>query len=137
MPTILQLYRRITTEHDCPWCWACGRDGTYSDMPEDWHAAWHVERAHIVNSPRREDRRLIVLLCSLCHRQSEGIRVVTASRPLDWPVLQVHHLLWLKSRFDPEHFDRHYLQRYSIRRLPRAVEIPAVYLEEYRGRHPE
>lgn len=128
MATAKQLYRNIVKEHGQPWCWACGR-GPH-DKPLDWFAPWFIERSHIVNKTRSEDRRAIVLLCGLCHRRAHGQQVV--SRELvRWPRLERRHLLWLKSRFDPEFFDREFLQAHCIGRLPRAVKPPAQYLRDY------
>ncbi len=56
-------YDEFVLNTDKPWCWYCGRG--YTDIPDWWHAPWVIERAHIVNKPRAEDRRAAILLCSL------------------------------------------------------------------------
>lgn len=135
MPTTLQLYRNLITDHETPWCWACGRGGEWWDKPADWFADWWIERSHIVHCPRIIDRRLVVLLCSLCHQSGfHRRRVVTKERPLNWPMLIVDHLLWLKKTFDPEYYDREFIKQFSVQRLPRAVKPPACYLREYASR---
>lgn len=135
MATVKQDYRLFLKEFD--FCWACGRDGTYSSMPEDWFSLWTIDRAHIVNQPRVEDRRVICALCRLCHDHSHGKRIITASRPADWPRLQLHHLLWLKSRFDSRFYDRHFIQRHYMSRLPRALKPPIEYRQEFNKRRGE
>lgn len=135
MPTtVAQDYRHFKSNTLYPWCWGCGRDE--SQKPDRWFAEWWLDRAHIVNKPRVEDVRLVVLLCRLCHSRFSGARIV-ACQGHDWPRLTVGHLLWLKRRFDPENFDRAFMQRYSIQRLPRAQRPPLVYRLAYHGRHPE
>lgn len=94
-----------------PACWACGA----SRGPSWWYAPWLIERAHIANKPRRLDRRLVVMLCSVCHKRSHGERFAAA---LDWPVLSVAEMLWLKRRCDPDWWDPEFVGRHSVRRLP-------------------
>jgi hypothetical protein len=128
-----RLYRNFKADTCFSWCWACGRDE--SQRPDRWFAEWWLDRAHIVHSPRVEDVRLIVLLCRLCHGRFSGAHIVGCNGH-DWPKLTIANLLWLKRKFDPANYDRAFLQDFSIQRLPRAIKPPAVYLTEYRGRHP-
>lgn len=123
---------KANTLHNC--CWACGRDE--GQRPENYFGEWWLDRAHIVHSPRVEDRRLVVLLCRMCHARFEGARLPSCPGH-KWPRLTVGNLIWLKWKFDPEYFDRSFLQRYSIRRLPRAVRPPLVYRREYERRRPQ
>jgi hypothetical protein len=133
--TTAQLYRKMIKEHGLAFCWACGRDS--GERPENWFAPWFIERAHIVRSPRKEDRRLVTLLCGLCHRAGvHGERIVTMSRAIDWPRLEVAHLLALKLLRDPEYFDLPFLQRYSVQKLPAPRDLPDCYVQEYLMRHP-
>lgn len=127
-------YKLMLDEHLLPWCWACGRGPEPWEKPPDWFGPWYVERAHIVNKPRVLDRRLVVLLCSLCHRASRWERIVTDDRPSGWPRLELPHLLWLKLAYDRDFYDREFLQAHSVRRLPRAQQPPACYIREYSGR---
>lgn len=132
MTTPQQLYRHFKANTPFDWCWACGRDE--SQRPDRWCAEWWVDRAHIVNKPRVEDPKLVVLLCRLCHSRYSGARI-SGCNGHQWPKLTVGNLLWLKLRFDPEHYDRAFLQHYSVARLPRAVAPPSVYRAEYARRH--
>lgn len=92
-------------------CWACGRYGP-------------TERAHIVNKPRREDTRAVIKLCAICHKIQHGERLAGEERPR----LLVEHMLWLKSRIDPSRYDRAWLQRHTVGRLPTARAVADWYL---------
>ena len=107
-----------------PFCWACGR--RECDQPAGWFGPWMIERAHIVNKPRREDRRVVVQLCSLCHKQQHGERF--ADHPL--PKLTVANLVWLKIKADAGWYDEAYLRRCSVRCIPDPVE-PMEHREEF------
>jgi len=100
-----------------PVCWACGRSDR--DRPSWWNAPWLIERSHIVNKPRAEDRRAVVLLCSLCHRIQHG---ETFYNLRDAPVvpLTVANMLWLKRQHDPAFYDRQWLEAHTVGKLPRA-----------------
>ncbi len=91
-------------------CWACGD----TRCPAGFFAPWSIERAHIVNKPRREDRRAVIGLCSVCHRVSHGERLSGLSRVR----LGVEHMLWLKRWVDTDWYDPEFLQTCSVRRLP-------------------
>lgn len=127
--TIKQAYRHFIIESAYCWCWLCGRDQW--QRPEWWHAPWMLHRSHIVRSPRIEDPRAVVIQCPVCHDVFHGKRF--AAEP-NLPPITIGNLLWLKERFQPELFDRTFLQRYSVQRLPRASAPPAVYVAAYRAR---
>ncbi len=100
-------------------CWACHA----SSKPAWYLGPWWCERAHIVNKPRREDRRCVVILCSVCHKISHGERFSGVERPR----LLVEHLLWLKLERDEDWWDLDYLQRCSVRILPNPMLLPSEY----------
>jgi hypothetical protein len=100
-------------------CWACNA----SRRPLTYYGPWCLERAHIANKPRREDRRLVVMLCSICHKVSHGERLAGFVRPR----LEVAHLLALKQEIDPDWFDLPFIQRHSVRILPEPERIPEEY----------
>ncbi len=107
---------RLEVVWDC--CWWCGR--TQAEKPAGWGSPWLIERAHIVNNPRAEDRRACILLCSWCHKVQHGEQIVlpgceSLCRP------EVKHMLWLKSKFDASYYDREFLSHFCIGVLPRAV----------------
>jgi len=106
-------YASMLQDTDYPWCWYCGR--TQEDRPEPWHAPWLIERCHIVSMPRIEDRRVVVLMCSRCHRVQSG-DLLKQSLMVERPGLE--QMLWLKHRFDWGQFDREFLGRFSVRKLP-------------------
>lgn len=100
-------------------CWACGANR----KPLTYYGPWLIERAHICNKPRREDRRLVVMLCSVCHKFSHGERLGGLERPK----LLVEHLLGLKQEFDRDWFDLEFLQRHSLKILPEVATLPPEY----------
>ena len=102
-------------------CWRCGR--TERDVPSWWHAPWTVERAHIVNKPRAEDRRAVVLLCSFCHRSQHGERFHVAAYREPLPL---RILLAMKKFIDPMYFDRGWLACHHVGRLPSAAPVTAL-----------
>ena len=101
-------YEAFIPDHDFPFCWYCcsGRQ---------------LERAHIVNKPRREDVRAIVILCATCHSRSHGHRIVGA---MHIPQLKVEHLLALKIRYDKPRYDRKFLATCCVGALPEPVAPP-------------
>ncbi len=135
MPTTKQLYRHMKRNADHPHCWACGREGLPLDRPGGWMGPWCIERSHIVSMPRVEDEKLVCLLCTICHRVSRRERIFLNGTLWTLPPLTLANFLWLKLHFDPEQYDRAFLQRYSIQRLPRAVKPPREYRIEYARRH--
>ena len=106
-------YRNMVEETRWPFCWMCGL-GFYGGRPQWWHGPFVLERAHIVNKPRVEDRRLVVLLCSLCHQIYDG--AVFKQCALE---ITLANVLWLKAKLDPEYWDREFIAKHSVRRLPR------------------
>lgn len=130
-----EIYALFRIETRFPWCWACGRSDY--ERPLGYSGGvWTLERAHIVSSPRRKDRRAVVLLCSLCHRLQHGERFTLPGAP---PAVDLANMLWLKSRFDPGYYSRAWLARSSVRSLPRArrpaPELEALY-KSRRGGYP-
>ncbi len=106
-------------------CWWCGR--TTLQRPQQWYAPFIIERAHVVNKPRRLDRRVAVLLCSRCHKLEHGEQFGNASHMIERPTLP--ELLWLKRAIDPEFWDRAYMQANSVQVLPRARKPKALGVE--------
>lgn len=88
-------------------CWFC----LASKKPFDYFGPWVIERAHIVNKPRREDRRLVVMLCTICHKASHGERVAGFVRPK----LSAANMAYLKQQHDPEWFDLPFINAHSVR----------------------
>lgn len=124
-------YQMMAVWHRHNWCWWCGRDA--QSKPEPWGGPWLIERAHIVASPRREDVRAVVLLCSLCHRLSHGLDIKLSDVQL-LPAASVANMLWLKQRFDSTCYDRKFLQENCIGNLPNAVCPSGVVVAQYSGR---
>lgn len=110
-------------------CWGCGR--TERDRPLWWFAPFLVERAHFVNKPRRQDRRVVVMLCSLCHRKQHGERFPEDVEGL--PPLTLAGMLYLKSLRDPEFFEPEFAQQCSIKRIP-APEVPGEHIQAFAKR---
>lgn len=110
-------------------CWWCGRYA--SEVPPHWYAPFLIERAHIVNKPRVEDRRVVVLLCSQCHYAQHNSNVFGYGLP----VVTVAHMLWLKRVFDREFYDREFMQRYSVGRLPNCLVPPEKVMIAFAARH--
>lgn len=114
-----EIYDEMPLEFDR--CWMCGRTADFSDKPSWWHGPWLIERHHIVRKPRVEDRRAVVMLDSFCHRVQHGDWFVQAdahTRPAT-----LSQLLWLKKRRDPRYWDRAWLAKHVVGKLPRAKEL--------------
>src|SRR5262245_52660970 len=97
-----KLYDQMLAMNPQHWCWSCGRGPEHK--PAWWFAPWIVQRSHLVNKPRIEDRRAVILSCPLCHLGAWG----GATYP-QWNIkarLTLPHGLWLKRKFDPEFYDR-------------------------------
>lgn len=126
---------------DWPWCWWCGRG--LEHRPSGWISpVWIVERAHIVNNPRREDRRAVVLLCTGCHKISHGViptsqvAAVMDGDRITQPSLS--NLLYLKKVFDLKYYDRKFLAKNCIGgRLPRAKVVPLWQRDLVLSRRPD
>jgi hypothetical protein len=75
-----------------------------------------------------------VLLCSRCHRTHFG-QVFDRSLQIEQPTLAT--MLWLKSTFDSEFYNREFIRRYHVGNLPKPKMPPAnlqtIYLN--RGGH--
>lgn len=92
------------------------------DAPEGWCGPWLIERAHIVNSPRRQDRRVVILLCSFCHRVQHGEQLVLPG--MEALTLTLREMLWLKKHYDRPYYDRKFIRansNYNKGKLPNAV----------------
>lgn len=96
-------------------CWCCGA----TRKPLDYFGPWMIERAHIVNKPRREDRRLVVMLCTICHKSSHGERLAGFERPK----LSPGNMAWIKQQVDPEWFDLPFINAHSVR----IIEVEQVW----------
>lgn len=115
------LYKEFRQLHE--FCWACGR--TENDRPA-WYGGevFMLERAHIVNQPRIEDVRVIVCLCSVCHKLAHGERLAGC----ELPPLKIGHLIHLKAFHDVHNFSTEFLRRYNGNRaLPPAEPLPIAY----------
>jgi hypothetical protein len=124
-----QGYRTFLQDTDAAYCWWCGSHSF--ERPDNWHSPYLIERAHIVASPRVEDRRVCILCCSMCHKASHGERI--AGYKLPAPTLG--NMLWLKRTFDPEFYDLAFMRRFSIRSLP-SCSIPEPEVRaEFASRH--
>jgi len=128
-------YDNFLVETLYPYCWWCGRGMEH--QPESWYGPWLIERAHMVSSPRVKDARVIVLLCSMCHRMQHGAQLTLPECKIGFPT--VPNMFWLKRRFDAERYDRKYLQQHSIARLPMSsgplAEVRSTFTER-RGSYP-
>jgi len=116
-------YDAMRSLFDC--CWACNA----TRKPMEYYGPWLIERAHIANKPRREDRRLVVMLCSICHKFQHGERLNGFERPR----LTVGQMLALKLECDPEWYDLEFIQEHSVRLL-HSEPVVNWYFEE-RGRN--
>jgi len=106
-------------------CWACQCSTRQGASPAWWGAPWHLQRAHIVNKPRRKDRRSVVLLCPLCHNSlDQRENYADDNRPR----LTTNNAIWLKRLFDPEFYDLAFLKSNSVRQDLEPEVIPAFYL---------
>lgn len=125
----LECYRNFLAETLWPFCWYCGRSA--SESPKHWYGPFLIERAHIVSSPRIEDRRVAVLFCSVCHRVSHGEQIYG----FDLPAPTVGHMLWLKRVFDREFYDLEFMRQFSIGNLPACLVPPVSVMAEFSSRH--
>jgi hypothetical protein len=116
---VLPVNNKTYEEYRGHQCEACGA----TRCPPGYYAPWLIERAHIVNKPRVCDRRVVVLLCSICHKFSHGERLSGLIRPR----LEVAHLLAIKLTCDPQFYDPVFMQRYSVRLLPEPAPLPEWY----------
>ena len=123
-----QDYVRFVYTHKHQCCWACGRTERWNHQPQFWYAPWFLHRAHVVSITRVEDVRAVVILCPLCHGMAHGNHYVEFAHV---PRLTTANLLWLKLKYDPTRYDRTFLQRYCLGKLPRAQQLPLWYDNEW------
>ncbi len=116
-------------------CWLSGT--TLSAKPADWWAPWLLEVAHIASGQGRarrvDDRRAVVVLCSLAHRLhvSDADRLPTAViNGTEYPTIDERHTLYIKKCFDREFFDRSFLQGVWIGRVPEPKRPPDFWCEQ-------
>ncbi len=120
-----------------PFCWACGRDGSFRDKPDGWFSVWLIERAHLFSGNRIKDVRACVLLCSLCHKIQHGHHVVLDGKRVEYPRLTREHMLWLKRYRDPENYDIEFLRGLSIKKIAQVRTHwtpPKCYIDSYNAR---
>ena len=89
----------------------------------------------MVNKPRREDVRAVVLLCSMCHDLQHGEDLPRAQ--LCAPTLST--MLWTKRLFDRANYSRKWLESNQVQRLPRIAAPPASVqkvFRRFRGLYP-
>ena len=103
--------RLFAREHG--FCWYCGRrDSLHSH--------------HIIGGAGRSDiRENLSRLCLFCHERAEGTTVCITThdgRTLRLKPIPLENVLYLKKRYDPEHYDRKRLAELAHKQtLPRAV----------------
>lgn len=122
-------YKMMVLESDAPWCWWCGRG--IENRPWSWLGPWLIERAHIVYKPRVEDRRAVILLCTICHKVQHGENISIARDERVEPIT-VANMLWLKRERDRQFYSRAWLQDHSVQKLPHAKQ--SVEATEYYSR---
>lgn len=117
-------------------CWLSGY--TPSVRPEHWHGPWLLEIAHIASGAGRarrvNDRRAVILLCSLCHRvhvSDSDAHPWMSIASTDWPTIDERHALWLKRECDPEYYDPEFLSTIWIGKVPEPVKPPAIWNNLY------
>lgn len=125
-----RMYEQFNDDHR--WCWACGTLGIFKSDGIDY-PRW-LERHHIVRGPARvPDRRVIAMLCKMCHDLSGGATIRGDGKPL--PHLELKHVLWLKSRHDGP-VDRPYLRSLLQRPfLPSPIIPPRFFQRLYAANH--
>lgn len=109
-------YAQFLTDTTYGWCWYCGRG--LDHKPQSWFGPWLIERAHIANNPRMKDRRVVILLCSWCHRVQHGEQLVLLGMVGQAIAPTVPKMLALKKVFDPDYYDRDYIAKCCIGKLP-------------------
>jgi len=124
-PTAAERRTLNAFRDEWPICWACCWS---PGVPDDTGMRWPgLETHHLIKPGRRNERWNLARLCHLCHMLAEGERVtiVHRQRRVALPKLDLAHLLWLKRRLDPKHYDRRAMASASLRLLPRPKKPPA------------
>ena len=104
-------YKAMQTEFQV--CWWCGGTG----RPDWWYGPWFPnELAHIVNKPRIEDRRVVVVACSTCHKIEHGADF--RSYGVEIEPMTLEDKMRMKLEFDPKFYDLELMQNCSVRILP-------------------
>jgi hypothetical protein len=98
-------------------CWLCRRN--HADRPAWWGAPFSVVRQHILRNPRLDDRRVVILLCSMCHGLAHGERYGALG---ELPEFTLANQLWLKWKFDRAWADFPWLAEKFQRALPTRVQ---------------
>lgn len=125
-----RILEAFATEH--PFCWACGMgEGAPRDPMIDYPR--HLVIHHICKHLRVHEWWNLCRLCCLCHDLAEGHRIVMVrptGRRVILPALSLANILWLKRRYDPEHYRRQELAEHTRprRRLPRIAHPPTWFL---------
>ena len=101
-------------------CWACATRLTCK--PDWWNAPWTIHRAHFASNPRLLDRRLVIMLCPVCHFVSHGENYPEDDRP----PLTRENMIWIKKAVDIVYFDPELIEACLIGRIPEP-EPPAQY----------
>lgn len=123
----LESWNNYLLEAPYPYCYWCGR--SRHDQPRWWSTRFIIERAHVVNKPRRLDRRHAILLCSMCHMMEHGAEFDRST--LRAPTLP--EMLMCKWTFDRKYFDRASMQESYVGRLPnRARRLPSAVWSSHR-----
>jgi crossover junction endodeoxyribonuclease RusA len=131
----LGLYENFLSDTPHKFCWWCGR--TARDRPREWGALFMLERAHMVNKPRRADRRAVIILCSLCHRIQHGDIFRWLERPIGGAItITLENMLWLKAAADPDYYDPVFLRTCSVRTIPEPVKPTMYDIIEFKSRRP-
>jgi len=112
-------------------CWACGICMSMR-TPDIDYPRW-LETHHIVKRGRSDSRANLSRLCKLCHDVVEGLQVRLANGER-MPPLPLSAVLWLKSRWDAEHYDRPLLAALAGRAVPRATRPSEWYMRQLRDR---
>lgn len=123
-------------ESNKPFCWLGG--DTANVKPEFWHGPWWMQIAHIASGRGRavrvNDRRAVVLLSPLAHLvhvSDRGRLPFMSVGRQEIPTIDERHTLYIKRKFDPEYYDRDFLQSIWIGRLPEPEAPPEWWQERF------
>lgn len=122
-----------------PFCWACGSPHmatfTTGNTPLLTYPR-SLEIHHILGGSARRphDPRNLSRLCKLCHDLAGGATIRLLGHPpgvtKPLPNLRLDHVLWLKHKADPEHYDRKFLNGLRSRALPPMRSTPTWFTEQ-------